>query len=405
MSYSLNAQAKSAVTYPQGFLAGGMVCGLKASGRPDLGLLLSQGEHVKCFGAFTRSSFAAAPVLVTQELLGSGSSVRGIVVNSGNANACTGQKGLASAQKMSQLAAQLCGQSVDFAVCSTGVIGVELDIAKVEAGLKVLAPQLSPEGGENFSNAILTTDTIDKQVTAEVVTSAGTIRMGGCSKGAGMIHPDMATMLAFVTTDLGLDDSFKAEFLQIVDDSFNSITVDGDTSTNDTVLLLANGLSGVRYEDLGIDDKAAVRNALFEVFAELAKKIIRDGEGATKFVHLTVSGAVDREIARTYARHIANSKLVKTALFGKDPNWGRLVASLGAIAKDLDTTGVDLRYGPYLLVQAGQPVEVDRAALKEVAEAAEIEIELSLGQGHASSTVWTCDLSYDYVKINAEYTT
>lgn len=397
--------AEGAVTYPLGFKAGGTVCGLKASGKTDLGVLLAPEDSI-CFGAFTLNAFAAAPVQVCKEYLAQSSRLRAVVVNSGNANACTGADGLENAYAMTRETAALLNlEPSEVAVCSTGVIGVSLDIAKVKNGLQTLVPAIAGDKGNDFAAAIMTTDTREKQVAVEVQTAQGPVRLGGCSKGAGMIHPNMATMLAFLTTDLKLDESFKPEFSQLVDDSFNSITVDGDTSTNDTVLLFASGASGVDYQSLGLEDQGKIRQAIFYVFAELAKLIIRDGEGATKFVHLTVEGADSRDSARTIARYIANSKLVKTAMFGQDPNWGRIVASLGSIAPSLDTAKVFLGFDDVTLVAAGQPVAVDKEVLRAVVCKDEYEIRLKIGEGHGRATVWTCDLSYEYVKINAEYTT
>lgn len=404
-SFEVILAAEGAVTFPRGFVAGGTTCGLKASGKTDLGLLLAP-ENSICFGAFTLNAFAAAPVQVCKQYLAKSARLRGVVVNSGNANACTGEDGLAKAYAMTEKSAQLLGlKAEEIAVCSTGVIGVSLDLEKVQTGLAELAPKIDASKGNDFAAAIMTTDTREKQVTVEVQTSLGPVRFGGCSKGAGMIHPNMATMLAFLTTDLGLDERFKPEFSQLVDDSFNSITVDGDTSTNDTVLLFASGSSGVQYSELGLEDQGKIRDALFYVFAELAKLIIRDGEGATKFVHLTVEGAESRDEARTIARYIANSKLVKTAMFGQDPNWGRIVASLGSIAPRLDTSKVFLNFDDVCIVSAGQPLPVSKDLLRDVVCKDEYEIRLVIGEGAGRSTVWTCDLSYEYVKINAEYTT
>lgn len=405
MSFKVIIASNGAVTFPLGFKAGGTICGLKVSGKIDLGLLLGV-EGTRCFGAFTRNAFSAAPVQVCKEYLAKSSLARGVVVNSGNANACTGEDGLQNAYSMSQTAAELLSvTSSEMMVCSTGVIGVPLNLSKVQAGLNTLAPLISEQSGNSFAASIMTTDTREKQVAVEVETSLGVVRIGGCSKGAGMIHPNMATMLAFVTTDITLEDSFKPEFSQVVDDSFNSITVDGDTSTNDTVLLFASGSSQIQYKDLELGDQAKFREALFYVFAELAKLIILDGEGATKFVHLTVNEAKNREQARTFARYVANSKLVKTAMFGSDPNWGRLLASLGSVGPDLDPTKISLKFNDIQIVAGGQPLPVDKERLREIVTQSEYSIILSIGQGHATSTVWTCDLSYEYVKINAEYTT
>lgn len=393
------------VTFPQGFLAGGVSCGLKPSKNPDIAILYSPAG-AKCLGAFTQNRFRAAPVDVCVDIIESQAEVRGVIVNSGNANACTGAKGIEDAQYMSQKVAQLLQfDNESFAVCSTGVIGQKLDMSKVVSGMNDLSSRLSHEGGDAFSNAILTTDTCSKNWGTSIQTSKGEIRIGGCSKGAGMIHPDMATMLAFVTTDVELPSDFKAEFIQIVKDSFNSITVDGDTSTNDTVLMFDNGASGVKYKDLSLSEQGSFRSALFDVFVKLAQAIVKDGEGATRFVEIEVCGAVDKDTARKLGRFVANSKLVKTAMFGQDPNWGRLVASLGACGYEFDSSLVDLYLDHQALVIAGQPADTSYDILKEIVQKAEYKIRFDLHAGNSKASVWTCDLSYEYVRINAEYTT
>jgi glutamate N-acetyltransferase/amino-acid N-acetyltransferase len=389
-----------------GFRAGGSTCGLKASGKPDLGLLWSESP-AQAFGAFTRNKVVAAPVIVSREILEAAPRFHGVVVNSGNANACTGDAGFADARAMSNAASRALGvPEGTMLVCSTGVIGKKLDIAKVEAGLPTLAAQLRDgTAPTSFNDAILTTDTRRKVWGAEIPAGGKTIRIGGCCKGSGMIHPDMATMLAFIATDLQLPASFDQEFRAIIDDSFNSITVDGDTSTNDTALLFANEASGLKYEELTLSEQGAFRQALFGVFAELAKDIVRDGEGATKFVELRIRNAASRKQARKIGRFIGNSKLVKTALFGADPNWGRLLSSLGASGEEVDPARVTIAFEGVDIFRTGEPCNPPKEQLLEIVKRPEYVIHFDLDQGTAGTSVWTCDLSYEYVRINAEYTT
>lgn len=393
--------------YPLGFFAGGLTSGLKSSGKPDLALLWSERE-CQTFGAFTQNRVYAAPVQLCRERLDKEGVFRGVVVNSGNANACTGEQGVLDACEMASLAERSTGSPEgSFLVCSTGVIGRHLRMDLLRRSIPKLGEQLrNHEATESsFHEAIMTTDTRAKNFALSLQFDGGEVRLAGCCKGAGMIHPNMATLLAFVTTDLKLDRSFESEFRAIVDDSFNSITIDGDTSTNDTALLFANGASRLSYDSLRLEEQARFREALFALFAELAKAIVRDGEGATKFVEYKISSAENHTQARKLGRFVANSKLVKTALFGNDPNWGRLLSSLGSAGEAIDPQYVKITYGGVVIFQAGEPTDPPMHLLREVARSAEITIQIDLGLGHAAATVWSCDLSYGYVKINAEYTT
>lgn len=392
------------VTWAKGFKASGVKCGIKASGKPDLAILLAD-EEVLTFGSFTQNQVVAAPVVISRKRLEQNQFTRGVLVNSGNANACTGTPGLENAQKMLDLA------EVEFALdpqsltlCQTGIIGVPLPMDKIEAGFPALSQGLSDEQN-GFSEAILTTDTCIKEMAVSIPCEGGEVRIGGSAKGSGMIHPNMATMLAFVTTDLELPESFREEFQAIVDDSFNSITVDGDTSTNDTAMLFSSKGSGLRYEDLTLTEQGAFRKALFFVFSDLAQKIVKDGEGATKFVELQVKGALTRADARHIARYVANSKLVKTALFGSDPNWGRLIAAVGNAGIAIQPERISISYDDSYVLLRGEPAATAQETLDAIAKLKSFIIKIDLDLGDAQSAVWTSDLSYEYVRINAEYTT
>lgn len=393
--------------FPRGFRAGGTCCGLKASGKPDLAMIWAE-DDLRVFGAFTRNCVFAAPVQVCRERLERGGTFRGVVANSGNANACTGEQGLRDAREMASLAERATGSPEgSFLVCSTGVIGHLLDMGLLRKSIPELGAGLAAGRAAEtpFQRAIMTTDTRPKNFGLELDFGRGKVRLAGCCKGAGMIHPDMATLLAFVTTDLELPPTFESEFRAIVDDSFNSITVDGDTSTNDTALLFSGKGSGLAYDQLGLEEQGRFRNALFLLFAELAKGIVRDGEGATKFVELRVRQAETRAQARRLGRFVANSKLVKTAIFGNDPNWGRILSSLGSAGEKIDPSKTVIRFDDVVIFAAGEPTHPPMEELRAVVGKKEFSITVELGLGSAQADVWTCDLSYEYVKINAEYTT
>ncbi len=395
---------------PAGFRAGAAACGLKESGDLDL-MLLASDRPCAGAGVFTRNRVVAAPVVVDRETLAANpTDLRAVVANAGVANACTGPSGLEAARAMQRLAAEALGcRPEQVLVLSTGVIGVPLDLAKVAAGVQQAAYRLSPEGGAQAARAILTTDTRPKHRALRLDLPGGTVTLGGMAKGAGMIHPDMATMLAVLTTDAAappalLDDLLRAA----VERSFNRITVDGDTSTNDTVLLLANGASGLSLEDGAA--RAAFAEALEALCLYLAHEIVRDGEGASRFVTLRVTGAPDEAAALQVARAIATSPLVKTALAGGDPNWGRVLAAAGRSGVPLDPARLALWAGlegepPLQLVEAGARSAYEESQAARVFAAPELTLRLDLGLGAAEATVWTCDLTHEYVTINAEYRT
>ena len=398
------------VTSPAGFAAAAATCGLKESGKPDLALLRSDRD-CSVAGAFTKNQVAAAPVTLSQETLAATPSRgRGVVINAGNANAGTGKPGMQAAREMQFLAAQAldCAPKQVFTL-STGVIGVQLDMGKVEVGIKAASAVLSPEGGALAARAIMTTDLSPKELAVQVELPGGMVTVGGMAKGSGMIHPNMATMLGVLTTDAAVAaGDLKSLLLEAVNRSFNRISVDGDTSTNDTVLLLANGASGVSTADPG--SLAALADALNHVCIQLAQMIVRDGEGASKFVELLVTGAPTAKQAAAVASTIATSPLVKTAFAGGDPNWGRILAAAGraGVSFDQNRTALWIKApgtGCVKLVAAGTPCCFSESEAAEVFAQPEFQVHLDLGAGDGEATMWTCDLTHDYVTINADYRT
>jgi glutamate N-acetyltransferase/amino-acid N-acetyltransferase len=396
------------ITSPLGFRAGVAASGIKKSGKLDLALIYSD-QDCTAAGVFTKNQVAAAPVILDRQTLSNNRQrIRGVVANAGNANACTGDHGLVAALETQQAAAALFDcRPEQFLVLSTGVIGVPLPVRKVKAGLQTAAGEMSPDCGKSAAQAIMTTDTRQKSAAIQLALANRPVTLGGIAKGSGMIHPNMATMLGILTTDAAIPpDALQSLLTEAVNQSFNRISVDGDTSTNDTVLLLANGASGVSVDD--DESLAAFGKGLNYLCGELAKMIVLDGEGATKFVQIKVAGAPDEAQARAVAETIATSPLVKTALAGSDPNWGRILAAAGRAGVPFDQNQVALWIGnpdgqPLQLVEQGTPngyLEQNAAA---IFSGTEIEICLDLGLGGAQSIMWTCDLTHDYVSINADY--
>ena len=389
------------VTSPQGFQASGIAAGLKPSGKLDMALLLAP-EQAVCAGSFTTSVVRAACVdLCAERLAANGGKARAVLINSGQANACTGDRGLIDSQRATQALADQLGLDAEaLLICSTGVIGVPIPMPKLLAGLDPLVAALSATGGEAAATAILTTDLVSKQVALEAEMGGRRVRIGGIAKGSGMIHPDMATMLGFFSCDAGLDPSiWKAMVGQAVQRSFNAITVDGDTSTNDTVLAFAAG------DPLDSVHHAALEQGLTEAMQHLAKAIARDGEGATCLIEVQVEGALDEPSAQRVARTIVGSSLVKTAVHGRDPNWGRIVAAAGRSGVPFDPEQVALWIGPHQLMQSGQPLSFDHEAASRVLRSETVPIRIQLGDGPGNGLAWGCDLSDQYVRINADYTT
>lgn len=403
---------KGGITTPKGFVAAGVSAGIKRSGRLDLGVLLSETPCVSA-AVFTGNAAAAAPVVLTRET-GACERLRAAVVNSGNANACTGKQGLGDAARMRVLAANGLRVPVEeVAVASTGVIGVPLPMPAIERGVKKAAATAATGGGAAFAAAIRTTDRKDKQGAVRIDLAAGTVHLGVACKGAGMISPNMATMLCFVTTDAAVAAvDLKAVVADAVGASFNRITVDGQESTNDTVLVFANGAAGVKVEG---DDLAAFAAVLRSVLVAIAVTVVADGEGSTKTVRLQVSGAGDEHEAEAVARAVANSPLVKTAFFGGDPNWGRVVQAVGQALGRLGRGPIaaGIAYEEIAVLQNGREVPLDdqqERRLAAIMEQPEIDLQVTLGGAAASgsdaaATIYFSDLTHEYVTLNAEYTT
>ena len=393
------------ITAPQGFRAAGMHCGIKASGAADLALVVSD-LPASAAAVFTLNLAKAAPVLVSQDQLArSGGRARAIVTNSGCANACTGPQGLDDAREMVRLtAAALACPETEVLVASTGVIGVALKMDAVRAGVPRVVAALNAEGGAHAARAIMTTDPFPKEAAVQTGTDFGTIRVCGMAKGSGMIEPRMATMLGYLTTDATVDPGMLYRALsEACRGTFNAITVDGEPSTNDCVFALANGASGVVIDEALYP---ALVEALKLVAHELALSVVRGGEGATKLVSITVTGAATDADAWTAARAIANSPLVKTAVHGADPNWGRLIAAAGRSGAAFVLDRARVRIGPLVLFEQGRPFDERAPQAASYLQGRELAIEVDLGAGgRFSATVWTCDLSAEYVKINAEYRT
>lgn len=404
MAYTIS-ELDGGVTAPRGFRAAGLHCGIKANGRHDLALVVSD-TPASAAAVFTTNQAQAAPVLVSKaHLAASHGRARAVVSNSGCANACTGPQGMADATEMATLTATALGVAPhEVLVASTGVIGVNLKMPALRGGIPRAVAALSAQGGADAAVAIMTTDPFPKSAAVEVVTPAGTFRVGGMTKGSGMIEPRMATMLGYLTTDAAVDPGrLRTVLVDACRLTFNAITVDGEPSTNDCVFALANGASGVTIDD-------ATEAALFEgcrtVAQTLALGIVRGGEGATKLVAITVSGAASDADAWMAARAIANSLLVKTAIHGADPNWGRLVAAAGRSGARFVLDGARVRIGELMLFEQGRPFDERAPQAAAYLQGTDLDIEVDLGTGGTfTATVWTCDLSKMYVQINAEYRT
>ena len=393
------------VCAPLGFRAVGAATGLKPSGKEDLAIVFSDVPAAAA-AVFTTNQMAAAPIRVAREHVADGTG-RAVVVNSGNANACTGAAGLEDARAMARTAAAaLDVAESDVVVASTGVIGVPMPIDAVLAGIASLAGDISVNGGASAASAITTTDTFPKEAAVAVDVGGATCTVGGMAKGSGMIRPDMATMLCFITTDAPLSAEAAREALAgAVDSSFNRITVDGESSTNDMCLLLANGAAGGASIEPGSSACGVIAEAVAEVCALLARMIVEDGEGATKLVEVVVEGARDEDEAAAAARAVAESALFKCAVFGGDPNWGRVVSAVGASEAYVDPDAIEVRFGGVLLAEGGCAVPFDYEEAAAALTDREIEVVVGLNVGEATASILTCDLTYEYVRINAEYTT
>ena len=397
------------VTSVPGFQAAGVTAGFKKSGAPDFALVFSE-LPASFAGVFTSCTFAAAPVLLGREKVLKGGTLRAFAINSGNANACTGAQGLENARKSCEIAAEKLGiPASDVVVASTGRIGVQMDMSLIEKGFELAVPALSAQGGNDAARAIMTTDTVPKAVAVKVKINGVDVTVGAMTKGAGMIDPKLiaphATMLCCIATDACADNGTLASMLlPCAQDSFNRITVDGDMSTNDTVILMANGKSGVKVIP-GSCEYETLRQALLSVMQKLAREMVMDGEGATKFVTVKVVNARSDADARLAAEAVANSVLCKTAWFGNDPNWGRVVAALGYSGAEFDPGKCNIYYDETPVVRNGGDAGTPESDLLDVVKKREFAITCDFGEGQGEYWVWSSDLSHEYVTINADYHT
>lgn len=394
---------KGGITAPKGFLANSLNCGIKKH-KHDLALLFSEAPSVS-LGVFTQNKVKAAPIVISQKYI-KGSDCRAVIINSGNANCCTGSKGINDAVKMAALtSAKLGALKRKTLVASTGVIGEFLPIRLVTNAIPKLVRGLRKEGGKSFAKAILTTDKWTKEAAMKIRVGKTNIVIGGVAKGAGMINPNMATMLSFITTDAAIrKDALKGAFKRAVEKSFNSISVDGTTSTNDCVFILANGLAGNKA--ISKKDSAYLKfcKALEYVMAVLARKIVMDGEGATKFIHIFVKNAKSDNDAKKVANSVANDLLFKTSVYGGDPNWGRIAAAVGSSGANFLLNKMDITLGGYKVMGNGKGVNVNRAELKNAYKNKHISVEIDFNLENGKAEMLTCDLTKKYVEINSTYT-
>lgn len=391
------------IVSPKGFKAAGIHCGIKHK-KKDLALLYSE-VPASVAGVFTTNKVQAAPIKVTKEVVYETKKMQAVIINSGNANACTGKQGLLDAYEMQKLAAEKLGIDPKLVgVSSTGVIGEVLKMDCIREGIQKMELGNKLENGIDFAQAILTTDTVMKNTTYSTTIDGKEVIISGTAKGSGMIEPNMATMLAFITTDANIEsDVLQKALSEITDVTFNCITIDGDTSTNDMVLVLANGLAGNRPLTPEHPDWNNFYNTLKMVAEDLSKAIARDGEGATKLIEVEVDGAVSDEEARKIAKTVVGSPLVKTAVFGCDANWGRIIAAIGYSGATIDPDQIMIKIGDKKMVENGEPVPFDEEELIKILKSNEVKIYVSLNQGNGHGFAWGCDLTYDYVQINASY--
>ena len=398
------------ITSPKGFTAGAVYVGVKSrkSQKPDVAVLYSETE-ASCAAVFTTNKFCAAPVILDREILKNGKA-RAIVINSGNANAATGKQGIEDARTVEREAEKLLGLGEDEVfVCSTGVIGQRLPVDKVLQGIREIIPaKLAKENGSEAAYAIMTTDTVRKECAYELQLSTGTVKIGAMAKGSGMIHPNMATMLVYVTTDAKADPADLQKMLSAaVDKSFNMCTVDGDTSTNDSIFLLANGASGVEIKTE--EDKKAMADLVLAICTDMARRVASDGEGATHLIEVEAYGLPTEHDARLVAKSIAGSMLFKAAVFGRDANWGRIMAAAGYSGADVDPTRADCiiksAAGEVQVMKDGFGADFSEELAKKVLTEHDITVIVRFYQGDGEAKAWGCDLTYDYVKINGDYRT
>jgi len=405
MAAEIETIPEGTVTSPEGFFAGATSAGInkKAGDKLDLGILFSETPCVAA-ALFTTSRLKAAPVVLSQQRLKQGKA-GAVVANSGCANAFTGEGGLAHAAEMAKLTAEGIGiLPEDVLVASTGVIGVPLPMKRIRTGIEQII--LSRDGGHELAQAMMTTDTFAKETAVKVGVGGNEFTIGGVAKGSGMIHPDLATLLCFLATDAAVEKDFlKKALKQAVDASFNMISIDGDTSPNDMVLLMANGLAGGEPMSEGSERADVFQQALEQVCIYLAKWVARDGEGATRLIEVTVDGAVSLAEARLAARAVVSSSLVKAAIHGADPNWGRVMAAVGRSGVEVEESKLDLYIGEIPVVKAGSPLPFTKRGIIQRLKGKEVSLSLNLNLGSGKATVWGCDLSEEYVTINSRYMT
>lgn len=396
---------KGSILTPRGFSAGGIHAGLRYT-KKDIGMIVSEVPATSA-AVYTINHFQAAPLKVTQDSLKESSMLQAVVVNSANANACTGERGLRDAFEMRRLTGKKLGIDEHLvAVASTGVIGQYLPMDKIKKGIEELDIGTTKEYAEAFQTAILTTDTCMKQCGFSAEIDGKTVYMGGAAKGSGMIHPNMATMLGFITCDANVEpESLQRALREVTDITFNQITVDGDTSTNDMVLVMANGLAGNEPLTAEHPDWPVFVRLLKETCESLAKQIAKDGEGATKLIEVEVKGAHSDEDARKVAKQIVASNLVKTAIYGSDANWGRIIGAIGQTDAVINEDTVTISLGPITMLKNSELVSFSEEEAKKYLQGEFIQIFVDLGIGNGYSKAWGCDLTYDYVKINASYRT
>lgn len=397
---------KGGVTAPQGFWAQGVGAAIKKKDRKDLAIIYAT---VPCnaAGVYTSNRVRAACIDLNQQHLEDGKA-QAVVVNSGNANACTGRQGMADARRMAELSAELLGiKPEDVIVASTGVIGVVMPMERVEAGIRDAVQSLTADGGHNAAQAIMTTDLQSKEIAVEIEIQGKPVRIGAMAKGSGMIHPNMATMLAFITTDAAIDNKcLKMALKDSTNRSYNMISVDRDTSTNDIAVIMANGLAGnLCIDDVESTDYKQFKAALDYVNIFLAKMIARDGEGANHLIEVQVKNAADEKTARVIARSITSSNLTKAAVFGKDANWGRILAAAGYSGAEFAVDKVDIYLGEEKMAENGMGLVFNEDRAREELEHEKVFITVDLKSGDCEATAWGCDLSYEYVRINADYRT
>lgn len=397
--------ARRGVTYPRGFLAAGIRAGIKKSGNLDLALIYTE-KKAALAGTFTKNKVAAAPVIYDREVAATGSG-HAIIANAGCANACTGEQGLKDAREMAAVTAEALGcRADDIIVGSTGIIGVNLPMDKIAAGIKQIVGELSDKGSDDANRAIMTTDTKRKACSCSLVLGGKEVRIGAICKGSGMIRPNMATMLCYITTDAAITAPMLQKALsRAVEYSFNMVSVDGDMSTNDSCVCLANGAAENPLIDSENEDYEAFAAKLQEICIGLAQRMADDGEGATKLITVKVTGARNFPEAKATAMSVAQSPLVKTAFFGEDPNWGRVICAVGYADAPMVPEKTVVRFGDVVVFDKGLGAAFDGEKLRQVMSRHEITIGVELGLGTAEATVWTCDFSYEYVKINGEYHT